>query len=903
MTEPLPHGSDPVRVGCSIGPYRILRLLGQGGMGAVYAAEQDNPRRLVALKVLRGEALSAELSKRFVNEAHVLARLQHPGIAQIHHAGTFEAGGGIKPYFAMELIEGARLDEYVSERALSTEERLTLLAKVCDGVQHAHERGVIHRDLKPANILVDASGQPKILDFGVARLTNSDQQFTTMITEAGQIVGTLPYMSPEQVTEMGEDVDARSDVYALGVIAHQVLTGEMPYALRGMAVWDAIQVIRNVEPSPLSSVSRTFRGDLDTIVQKALAKDRRRRYATAGDLADDLRRFLAKRPIAARPTSTVYKLSRFAARNRVLVGGALGVFVSVFVGMIVSLLMYFQAEEARAEAVTKRNEAQVSAARTKAINEFMLKPLLDSASPFRRGPDVRVVDVLDQAAGDVATTFAAAPDLEVEVRQTLGTSYLQLGRLVEAERELSRSIEKGRDLRGNEARETIESEMRLAQVYQRSGRGAQALELAGVALEKARRALGDADPVTIELGVTFAVSHAGDGRFQRAVDLLEEMERKAESALGPDHRLTLEARGSRSNFLVFLERASESIQISTDVLERAIRTQGESSVTAIDARSVLAMAYMDRGQLDEAEPHLRRAIDGSIRRNGREHTATAGLLNLLANLQNQRGDLDAAQVTMQEAHSAFSSAVGPDHSDTMTVGTDLAMLMMEARRFDEAESLLHTIVAARRRTPDDKSRLGAALNRLGDLYQIRGEPLRAIPVYEEANQLNEAALGPDSQQLSIGVAGMGGCLAALGLDGRAEPYLRRAVDISVSNLSPEAADLLRVRRRLAECLLRTKRPGEALDVLCPGMLVLDAESPDVRARNLNYLNANAASLKQLGRTAEAEVRLREIVDLADSQRIEGSSVVRDAWGQLATIYEASGRTEEAAHARTKSRAR
>jgi non-specific serine/threonine protein kinase/serine/threonine-protein kinase len=302
----------------SIGRYRILRLIGEGGMGVVYEAEQEQPRRTVALKVIKPGLTSPELLRRFEQESEALGRLQHPGIGQIHEAGTADTGFGPQPYFAMEFIRGESLLEYAKARELNPRQRLELMAKVCEAVHHAHQRGIIHRDLKPGNILVDESGQPKVLDFGVARVTDSDTQATRQ-TDVGRLVGTLAYMSPEQVLADPLELDTRSDVYALGVILYELLAGRLPYTV-GRSLPEAVQTIRQEDPARLSSISRHYRGDIETIVAKALEKDKVRRYASAAGLAGDIQRYLADEPIVARPPSATYQLQKFARRHKAVEG-------------------------------------------------------------------------------------------------------------------------------------------------------------------------------------------------------------------------------------------------------------------------------------------------------------------------------------------------------------------------------------------------------------------------------------------------------------------------------------------------------------------------------------------------------------------------------------------------------
>ena len=316
----------PLKPGTRVAGFTIRELIGSGGMGMVYLADQDRPNRTVALKVIRLGARG--LIRRFEHEAEVLGRLQHPGIAQVYEAGTanlLSAGGpAAQPYIAMEFVKGPPLDEYVSGAGLDLRARLELVAKVCDAAQHAHQRGVIHRDLKPANILVEAaSGEPKVLDFGVARATGADARETRQ-TGAGQLIGTLAYMSPEQVLGDPSEVDTRADVYALGVILYELLTGRLPHRLEGTGLAESARIIREDEPVRPGTVVRSLRGEVETIITKALAKDRARRYQSAADLGLDLRRFLEGKPIAAKDDSALYILTKQIKRHKVLVAAALG---------------------------------------------------------------------------------------------------------------------------------------------------------------------------------------------------------------------------------------------------------------------------------------------------------------------------------------------------------------------------------------------------------------------------------------------------------------------------------------------------------------------------------------------------------------------------------------------------
>ena len=353
--EPRAEPKIPAR----IGPYRILGVLGRGGMGVVYEAEQEYPRRRIALKILRMLFLSEWSRSRFEREAEILGRLRHPGIAHIYEAGvTCGSDGEPISYYAMELVDGVPLTRYAENRGLGPRARSALMVKICDAVEHAHDHGIIHRDLKPDNILVDGRGEPRVLDFGVARIIGQEMTAHSMATATGLLMGTLPYMSPEQVGPRPDEIDARSDVYALGVIAFELLAGRLPLDVRAVSIPEAIRRIREDDTPHLGAVDRKYRGDIETIVGKALAKEPGRRYASAAGLSLDLQRYLAGEPILAKPHSSLYHLRKFAQRNKAIVAGAVVAFLALLAGTGVATHQAVIARKERAIAIGLQQHAE-----------------------------------------------------------------------------------------------------------------------------------------------------------------------------------------------------------------------------------------------------------------------------------------------------------------------------------------------------------------------------------------------------------------------------------------------------------------------------------------------------------------------------------------------------------------
>ncbi len=416
--------------------FLLRRVIAAGGTSIVYEAEQDQPHRVVALKVLRAGLLASSSLRRFRIETEVLGRLQHPGIARIYGAGVHRESSGDPgtPYFAMELIHGRAITDEARARGLDGRARLELVARVCDAVQHAHQHGVVHRDLKPANILVDEHGHPKVLDFGVARATDVDVK-ATLQTEIGQLVGTIPYMSPEQVAGRPESVDTRSDVYALGVLLYELLADRLPYPVRDRSLPEAARLIRESIPPGLSTIDRRLRGDVTTIVAKALEKNPADRYTSAAELGADIRRFLASEPILARPPTAWYVLRRTARRHRVVFGAAGAVVLTLVAAAIVSAVLAIEATRAR-------DHSEQSLRDSLGVSSFLLDLFLEAPDE----PTVSRTELLEKAELMLNTEGVGDPRLEAKVREFVGHGWLKLFYHPRAEPHLTRALEIRRSL-------------------------------------------------------------------------------------------------------------------------------------------------------------------------------------------------------------------------------------------------------------------------------------------------------------------------------------------------------------------------------------------------------------------------------------------------------------------------
>jgi tetratricopeptide (TPR) repeat protein/predicted Ser/Thr protein kinase len=714
-----------------IGQFRIIRTLGEGGMGVVYEAEQPNPARRVALKVIRGGHVSPRLRRRFELESAVLARLQHPGIAAVYDAGISGEGRWATPYFAMELVEGKSLTEHASSADLSVRDRAELIARICDAVQHAHTKGVIHRDLKPANILVTTAGHPKILDFGVARLSDAEESGSTLATEAGQLVGTVAYMSPEQVAGDPNEVDTRSDVYALGVVLYELLTGTLPVEVRGATVVEAARRITDTRHIPIGARDKRLRGDLQTIVAKALEKDRDRRYQSAADLAADLRRWLANEPILARRASAGYLAWKFAQRNKGLVAAgslALLLLVGGIIGTSIGL----------AHAVAQRTRADREARRATAVNEFLVTRMLGAASPdVAQGREVTVREVLDKAEGQIDEAFPDDPLLRADLRQTVAKTYLSLGdvekaiasgeaalRLREAElgpdapdtlralNDLGSSLNRAGRLDeaeavfrkatagfsaalGPDSPERLSSLSSLAAVVNNLGRLAESETLQREALEGLDRTVGPEHPDALTAATNLAYLLQDLSKHDDAIALYRRVAETRHRVLGPRHPQTLNAMNNLGTAYWFAERKDEATFELMRVLELRREILGDAHPDTLVSMNNAAFMLEKTEKLDEAEELYRTGYEGIVKALGPDHPEALRLLANLSSVLTLEDKREEAERGFTEALAGYERTVGLAHQDALSVRADLGKYLIDWDRAPEAETQLRAALEGR----------------------------------------------------------------------------------------------------------------------------------------------------------------------------------------------------------------
>jgi eukaryotic-like serine/threonine-protein kinase len=616
----------------SIGAFRLLQKIGEGGLGEVWLAEQKQPvRRRVALKLIKAGMDTREVIARFESERQALALMDHPAIAKVFDGGSTPEG---RPYFAMEYVPGIPITDYCDKHKLGIEERLELFIHVCEGVQHAHQKAVIHRDLKPSNILiteVDGNPTPKIIDFGIAKATS--QRFTeeTMLTRVGAIIGTPEYMSPEQADSAGEDIDTRTDVYSLGVVLYELLVGSLPLDFTKLSYAELLDRLREQDaprPSTKAQTSgdnstivarnrrvdpptlcRQLRGDLDAITLKALEKERSRRYATPTELAADIGRYLRHEPVQARPATPGYRARKYIRRHRLgMTVAAAGVLVLVSFAVI--------------EAFQLRRIQRESEQRAR-VTEFMTNMFQVSDPSAARGNSITAREILDKASKEIATGLAKDPEVQSQMMYVMGYVYANLGLFPRAEFLLNRAIEVERGVLGTHNPQTLKSRSLLGAVLYREGRDGESEKLLWETLDMQRRVLGAEDKDTLSTARRYAQTLMFEGRYAEAEKLQRETIGIQRRVLGPEHGDTMSSMENLGANLHLQGRDTEAEKLLRETLDIKRRVLGTEHLSTLASDNDLAAVLIAQKRYTEGEELLRETLVIERRILGSEHQLTA----------------------------------------------------------------------------------------------------------------------------------------------------------------------------------------------------------------------------------------------------------------------------------------
>ena len=761
-------------------------------MGEVWLAEQTEPvHRRVALKIIKLGMDTKQVLARLEAERQALAVMDHPNIASFFDGGVTETG---RPYFVMELVQGMPITDYCDTQRLNTDERLRLFVDVCQAVQHAHQKGVIHRDLKPSNILVTVKERDpvvKIIDFGIAKALGHDLTERTLVTRVGQIIGTPEYMSPEQAERSGLDVDTRTDVYALGVILYELLVGALPFDLTAMAdlairhairetavprpstkltsLGDTQDTIARFRRTTADALRRELRTDLDWIILKAMEKDRTRRYETANGLALELERHLRNEPVLAHAPSAAYRARKFIRRHRLGVAftGVVAVLLTLF-GVGMGIQAFRIARE--------RDRAEQETAKAQAVNEF-LQRMLASANPWVDGRDVKVVDVLDQAAGEIDASLADLPEVESAVRGTLGRTYRELGLQPEAEVQLERALDLYRRTHPEDDAGTAALLNELGVLREMQGAYEIADSLFEGSLRIRERELGRAHLVTAESLNNLCTVKTYRGDFAAADSLCREALESRRRELGDRHLEVAITEGNLAN-LRFQEGDLEEAAASFESALSTLRDLKGDHFSVAMMMNNLAITYRHLDRQSEAEPLYRESLEITRAALGEDHPMVAQAENNLGVFLWQQGELAEAEALIRRALASNRVTFGQENPEISSNLQNLALILRDEGRFAEAESLFRqTLAIDRQYLGDAHPSVAEDFNNLGGLLMAAGRFSEAEAAFRESERIQGGNFPDDSWQVATARTLLGNCLIEQGRYEEGEPLLLRSYEI------------------------------------------------------------------------------------------------------------------------------
>ena len=839
LKNPLQTTDTGSLIGRRLGAYRLVDVLGQGGMGTVHLAERADGQyeHRVALKLVRPGPDSSETYRRFAAERQILARLQHPGIARLLDGGvtepTPEAPHG-QPYFVMDYVAGEPITTYCEAQRLDMQARLRLFLQVCEAVQYAHRNLVVHRDLKPSNILVTDDGQVKLLDFGIAKLLGSDEPGhdpeAMMLTRTGHLLMTPEYAAPEQVR--GEAVTTTTDVYALGVLLYEVLTGQRPYQFDQYTPTEIERVICEQEPTkpstavrhktttandtpPTIHLDKQLRGDLDTIVMMALRKEPERRYGSVEQLAEDLRRYLGGLPVLAREDTVGYRTRKFFQRHRLGVTAAALVIVALVAGLTVAL---WQAGVAAAE----RDRARLESTKAAEVKTYLVDLFEISSPDASKGETISARELLERGAERLETELADQPEVQAEMLYVIGEVYWKLGLFDRSRALAERALALRRSHFGPEHPEIALSLAQLGTLARNQGHLDESEQYHRESLMMRQKLFGKAH-VTIANSlnnVGFTLSEKG--QLEQADSLYREALAMYDAVLGPGQ---LESVGAMHNLALVLHdqaQYADAVPFAEEALRIQKEAYGELHSGVANTLHALALITKNNGDPETAETYYRQALNTKEQLLGSDHPSTLLTVNNLALLLSQQGNLKDAEVMYRKALDANRSIYGSRHRRVGLVLNNLGRVQFSQGAIDEADTLFTEALSIFREVlGSDHNYVGAAQVNRGRIFERRREWPQALAAFREAQTIFDNAFSPDHPGRSAHLIGLGNVFRAQGQARRAEPLLREALAIRQKHFADEHRAVAEARAALGLCLFALNAREEAAPLLRASFPILE----------------------------------------------------------------------------------